>query len=650
MADAQLSVELQANVRNFVNGMRSAGQESTRTATTVEKSARKISSAIGSQLLGVFSVGAVIGFGKAVLDVTAQFQKFEAVLGNTLGSSALASLKLKEIQDFAAQTPFAVNELTGAFVKLANSGFKPTGDQMRALGDLASSTGKSFDQLAEAILDAQSGEFERLKEFGVRAKDAGDKVIFTYKGVQTQVEKSSEAIRNYITDLGNAEGVSGSMAKISQTLGGQISNLGDAWDQMLLSVGGNTEGVFKESIGFISAAINKVTEFNKELEIASRYKIGSATKDFFETLYKYSAGGLLRGAPNTSKENKVSEIIDAQNSVSAFATKAITAAKNTADFGKALAALKIQGDKALKGISDPGVLKGVSDAYQLGVKAIQDARNNFGSATTAAANFGTGAKKSIKAVTKAVNELKAAQSGLPQLIGSTRDSVSVTPNEGTPSLVGNKVSGVLMFDTIKKEQDRIKELQRTFNDEMSNLIQSGLSGTINGVAQGIGEALANGGNVFAAAGKGLIDGFSNFLSQFGKLLVEYGAAAVLKSKLDAAILVPGAGIFAGAAAIVAGIALQVAAAAFGGMFKGSSKGTPQQTAFANGGIVYGPTNALVGEYSGARNNPEVIAPLSKLKSMIGENNQQVFIAESRIVGQDIVTSYRKASASMGRTS
>tara|TARA_R110002074_G_scaffold72140_3_gene166370 strand:+ start:1 stop:2556 length:2556 start_codon:yes stop_codon:yes gene_type:complete len=38
---------------------------------------------------------------------------------------------------------------------------------------------------------------------------------------------------------------------------------------------------------------------------------------------------------------------------------------------------------------------------------------------------------------------------------------------------------------------------------------------------------------------------------------------------------------------------------------------------AEGGIAFGPTNALVGEYSGASSNPEVVAPLDKLKSMLG---------------------------------
>ena len=41
--------------------------------------------------------------------------------------------------------------------------------------------------------------------------------------------------------------------------------------------------------------------------------------------------------------------------------------------------------------------------------------------------------------------------------------------------------------------------------------------------------------------------------------------------------------------------------------------------FANGGIAYGPTLGLFGEYAGAANNPEVVAPLNKLKSLIGDN-------------------------------
>lgn len=65
---------------------------------------------------------------------------------------------------------------------------------------------------------------------------------------------------------------------------------------------------------------------------------------------------------------------------------------------------------------------------------------------------------------------------------------------------------------------------------------------------------------------------------------------------------------------------------------------PTPTAFANGGVVSGPTYALVGEYAGASNNPEVIAPLSKLKEYItpaGSNHQGGEVA-FKIEGRTLV--------------
>lgn len=192
---------------------------------------------LGPAIAGAFTVTAVLGFAKAVFDTTANFEKLGAVLKNTLGSGAQASLALEGIKEFAKTTPFAVEELTASFVKLANQGFIPTTNQLRQLGDLASSTGKGFDQLTEAIIDAQTGEFERLKEFGIRASKAGDQVKFTFKGVETQVKFNNEAIRAYITSLGDYEGVAGAAAAVSGTLGGKVNNLGDAWDGFLNSIG-----------------------------------------------------------------------------------------------------------------------------------------------------------------------------------------------------------------------------------------------------------------------------------------------------------------------------------------------------------------------------------------------------------------------------
>ena len=207
-----------------------------------------------------FAADTLIQFGRNVINTTAEFQKMEAVLTNTLGSSSAAKVAMDEIVEFASKTPFAVNELTESFVKLANRGFVPTQDQMRSLGDLASSTGKSFDQLTEAALDAMTGEFERLKEFGIRASAEGDRVKFTFKGVTTEVAKTDEAIKDYLLSLGDAEGVSGSMAAISETVGGKISNLGDNFTQLYKAIGDSSSGLIAGVLDLSNALISHLAK------------------------------------------------------------------------------------------------------------------------------------------------------------------------------------------------------------------------------------------------------------------------------------------------------------------------------------------------------------------------------------------------------
>ena len=71
--------------------------------------------------------------------------------------------------------------------------------------------------------------------------------------------------------------------------------------------------------------------------------------------------------------------------------------------------------------------------------------------------------------------------------------------------------------------------------------------------------------------------------------------------------------------------------------------------FAEGGIVSGPTAALVGEYAGARSNPEVIAPLDKLQSMIqGAGGGNVTVT-GRISGRDILLSNERANFERNRS-
>lgn len=249
---AKMAVEVSADVAKFNNGMKSADSS----LKSFVGGVSKIAGAAGA----AFAAFSFASIGTDIVHITAKFQKFQAVLTNTLGSRSQAIGAMDDIAEFAAKTPFSVDELTSSFVKLANQGFKPTTEEMRRLGDLAASTGKSFDQLTEAVIDATVGEFERLKEFGIRAKKEGDQVKFTFKDVETQVDFTGESIREYILGLGDAIGVSGSMSSISATLGGKMSNIGDNLDQIGVALGSRASGVIGGFLDFANIALGAVNK------------------------------------------------------------------------------------------------------------------------------------------------------------------------------------------------------------------------------------------------------------------------------------------------------------------------------------------------------------------------------------------------------
>lgn len=231
-----------------------------------EKATFGFSTSLGnvkSQMLGLASVASLGYLIKDIVSVRGEWQKYEAVLTNTLGSNEEAVESLKMISEYGAKTNFQVNELTDSFSKLASQGFEPTRSEMQKLGDLAASKAKSFNQLTEALIDAETFEFERLKEFGIRASKNGDQIIFTFKGIKTEVDASAESIRNYILSLGNLDGVKGSTDAIAKTLVGLTSNFEDAWDQMLNKLGKSQEGLFANSI---SAATSLVNNYEKVLD------------------------------------------------------------------------------------------------------------------------------------------------------------------------------------------------------------------------------------------------------------------------------------------------------------------------------------------------------------------------------------------------
>jgi hypothetical protein len=145
------------------------------------------------------------------------------------------------------------------------------------------------------------------------------------------------------------------------------------------------------------------------------------------------------------------------------------------------------------------------------------------------------------------------------------------------------------------------------------------------VAVAFGEALggviSGQGNILANLGDTVIMALGAFMSQVGKMLIAY---AISIEKLKTAFASP-------QEALAAGVVL----VALGAAVRNTMKAGPSVPAFADGGIVSGPTLGLMGEYPGARSNPEVIAPLDKLKTLMKSDQSTGYVAQTHISGRDL---------------
>ena len=210
---------------------------------------------------GLFAGFSIAQFAGKLVSVQREFDVLNSALITITGSSAKAENELQWIKSFAAETPFSLTEVTQAFIKLKTLGLDASKPSLVSFGNTASAMGKSLNQMIEAVADASTGEFERLKEFGIKAKKNGDEISLTFQGVTTTVKNSAEEISKYLTDIGN-NNFAGAMAERAKTLDGAISNLGDSWDELFRTINNNNAGgLIFDSVKLATGAISEMISF-----------------------------------------------------------------------------------------------------------------------------------------------------------------------------------------------------------------------------------------------------------------------------------------------------------------------------------------------------------------------------------------------------
>lgn len=248
---------------------------------------------------GAVATGAVAALAaKTGLSEAMDLEGYRLQLETATKDTQKASEIMKYAIDLANKTPFEGGALVEGAAKFESMGMSAQ-KWLPLVGDMAAATNKDFDQATEALIDAQTGELERLKEFGItKAKivEQGEKMfagvqLVNNQGQITNQAKFNEALIGLMQDR-----FAGGMEKQATTMKGLWSTVTGVTKSALASIAGiTTDGSIKSGSaldllkGKVSLLAEKLEQWQQDGtidKVANKFtaglgKVVSATQSAF---------------------------------------------------------------------------------------------------------------------------------------------------------------------------------------------------------------------------------------------------------------------------------------------------------------------------------------------------------------------------------
>jgi hypothetical protein len=263
-------IQVVADTSEVQRNMTAAEKAFLKFMATQKKTGRQSKSITTSMLklgAGIFAIDkaasmAAGAFRRMVSDVSA-FQVMSVELKVATGSVVQADAAFAMLQKTAKILPSSLRDLTTGFVRLKNMGLDASSDSLVSFSNTAAAMGKSLKQFVEAVADANTREFERLKEFGILARNEGEKIRFVFRGVTTEVDNSSADIVKFLTDIGHTE-FAGAATEQIDTLAARFTKLQDSIFNLNIAFGEGATGVLGDFVKFLTEKADAAA-FNKGL-------------------------------------------------------------------------------------------------------------------------------------------------------------------------------------------------------------------------------------------------------------------------------------------------------------------------------------------------------------------------------------------------
>jgi tape measure domain-containing protein len=291
---ANNSVEYILSLKDkFSSGIKSATSNTEKLNGAVNQAQKSLSGLGGALGIGL-GVAGVVSFGKAVVDSLVNYEYFSASLRTLMQGDAQAAKALEnQLVETAKTTPFSLVEVQDATKQLLAYGFSAgkVVENIRMLGDVASALKIPFGDIAYlyGTLKTQGRAFskdinqftgrgipivkELAKQFGVADSEVM-KLVESGKVGFPEIEK---AFQSMTTEGGMFFNM---MAEQTKTTGGQLSALGDSYEQLKVNIGKSQTGIIAATVKWANELVAKTSDAFAQGNIMAENYAKNGAKQF----------------------------------------------------------------------------------------------------------------------------------------------------------------------------------------------------------------------------------------------------------------------------------------------------------------------------------------------------------------------------------
>ncbi|MCL1658600.1 tape measure protein [Elizabethkingia miricola] len=266
--------------RNSINEMR---QDIFGLNNTVQKETKNIDSAFKNLSLGIagyFSGQALLGFAKELINIRGEFQKTEIAFSTMLGDANQAKSLMGDMVNLAAKTPFSLQDVSSGAKQLLAFQIPASQvvDTLTRMGNIAAGLSIPLSRInlvygqVKAKGKLMGDDLRQFTEAGIpMVAELAKKFNKTTAEVSAMVSAGKigfKDVKDVLFSMTNEGGMFFNlMEKQSASLSGKISNLEDAWDQMLNKIGEANEGILNDAIDGLSYLVENYEEVIKVLKV-----------------------------------------------------------------------------------------------------------------------------------------------------------------------------------------------------------------------------------------------------------------------------------------------------------------------------------------------------------------------------------------------